>query len=136
MIRIFIVSTIALYREGLSTLLASREGMEVVGAAVDESDAVATLRCLRVAPPDILLVDMSSANSASAARWLMQEIPDADVFAITCQTAFSGRVWIGRRDKYGSRTLVSATCPRRSEPKACGCRAKRVVASCVGQARR
>jgi DNA-binding NarL/FixJ family response regulator len=92
MIRIFIVSSIALYREGLSTLLACRDGIEVVGAAVDEPDAVATLRGMSVPAPDILLVDMSAGNSASAARGLMQEVPDARVFAITVPNSERGVV--------------------------------------------
>jgi two-component system nitrate/nitrite response regulator NarL len=92
MIRIFIVSGIALYREGLSTLLASRAGMEVVGAAVDDSDAVARLRGTTVPAPDILLVDMSSASSSSAVRRLTQEVPDARVFAITVPNSENGVV--------------------------------------------
>src|SRR5262245_42875084 len=91
MIRIFIVSSIALYREGLSALLACRDGIAVVGAAVDESDAIATLRSMTV-PPDIFLVDMSSANSGSATRQLMQEVADARVFAITVPNSERGVV--------------------------------------------
>jgi two-component system nitrate/nitrite response regulator NarL len=83
MMRIFIVSSIALYREGLSYLLACRDGIEVVGAAVDESDAIVTLHCTGIPPPDIVLVDMSAANGASAATSLIQEVPDTRVFAIT-----------------------------------------------------
>src|SRR6266545_4090924 len=83
MIRIFIVSTISLYREGLRALLGCRDGIAVVGAAADESEAVAMLRRAIVPAPDILLMDMSAANSATATRRLMEQIPDATVFAIT-----------------------------------------------------
>jgi two-component system, NarL family, nitrate/nitrite response regulator NarL len=83
MIRIFIVSAISLYREGLSALLGCRDGIVVAGGAADESEAVATLRRSRHPAPDVLLMDMSAANSATATRRLMEQVPDAAVFAIT-----------------------------------------------------
>ncbi len=81
--RVFIVSGISLYREGLTALLACRDGIEVVGTAADESHAAAMLRRSRVPAPNIVLMDMSAANSSAAVRRLMQEVPGTPLFAIT-----------------------------------------------------
>jgi two-component system nitrate/nitrite response regulator NarL len=82
LMRIFIVSQISLYREGLSALLDRRDGMEVIGVAADESEAVDMLLGARLAP-DIILLDMSRPDGVTAARWLIDEVPDVRVFAIT-----------------------------------------------------
>ena len=82
LLRIFIVSAVALYREGLSVLLAQRDGIDVVGVAADTSEA-AELLVGRKQPPDIVIFDMGPADSLTAARRLIDEIPRAPVVAIT-----------------------------------------------------
>jgi two-component system nitrate/nitrite response regulator NarL len=80
--RIFIVSGISLYREGLSALLSRRDGIEVVGTAADGSEAARMLHAAKLRP-DIVLLDMSATDSLSTARRLTGELADARVFAIS-----------------------------------------------------
>jgi DNA-binding NarL/FixJ family response regulator len=80
--RVFIVSSISLYREGLSALLSRREGIEVVGAAASGSEASQLLHGAQQAP-DIVLLDMSAADSLTTARRLSGDLTDSRVFAIT-----------------------------------------------------
>jgi two-component system, NarL family, nitrate/nitrite response regulator NarL len=81
MMRVFVVSRFALHREGLCTLLATREGFEVVGAAADVPDATRLLLAAEQLP-EVVLFDMSAPDAAFAARWLIDELPDARVVAI------------------------------------------------------
>ena len=55
MIRVFIVEDHAIVREGLSSLLALSEDIEVIGAAASAGDALATVPA---AKPDVLLLDI------------------------------------------------------------------------------
>jgi two-component system, NarL family, nitrate/nitrite response regulator NarL len=80
--RVFIVSGISLYREGLSVLLSRRDGIDVVGAAANGPDASRMLHCAR-RPPDIVLLDMSATDGLTTARRLIHELGDVRVFAIT-----------------------------------------------------
>ena len=82
MMRIFIVSSVALYREGLAALLARRDGIDVVGVAADTSEAAQVLLNAKRAP-HVVILDMSLVDSLSAARWLIDEVPQVHVFAIT-----------------------------------------------------
>jgi two-component system nitrate/nitrite response regulator NarL len=81
MMRIFIVSGISLYREGLSALLSRHNGIEVVGAAADEPEAVHSLLGAR-RRPDVLLLDMSPPHNMGVAHSLIDELPETRIFAI------------------------------------------------------
>jgi two-component system nitrate/nitrite response regulator NarL len=80
--RVFIVSGISLYREGLSALLSGRDGIRVVGAAADGAEALRTLHRAK-RPPDLVLLDMSATDSLATARRLGDELADSRVFAMT-----------------------------------------------------
>jgi len=68
--RVLIVSSVCLYREGLSNILAQRGGIEVAGTATDAPEAVRAIESF-AARPDIVLLDMASAESPSTARRLV-----------------------------------------------------------------
>jgi two-component system nitrate/nitrite response regulator NarL len=79
--RVFVISSVCLYREGLVNILSGHEAVELVGAAAGAAEALDALVTLDV-PPDIVLLDMSSPESASAAR-LLSESHDLRVVALT-----------------------------------------------------
>ncbi len=81
MMRVVVVSGIALYREGLGSLLAAQADIEVVGLAADGREAAIMQASLQPAP-DVVLFDMSRPESVSAARWFIDDVPEAQVFAI------------------------------------------------------
>jgi len=68
--RVLIVSSVCLYREGLSNILAQRGGIEVAGTATDAPEAVRAIESF-AARPDIVLLDMASPESPSNARLLV-----------------------------------------------------------------
>jgi two-component system, NarL family, nitrate/nitrite response regulator NarL len=68
--RVLIVSSVCLYREGLSNILAQRGGIEVAGTATDAPEAVRAIESF-AARPDIVLLDMASPESPSTARLLV-----------------------------------------------------------------
>jgi DNA-binding NarL/FixJ family response regulator len=75
-----------LVRDGLTTLLAAADDIEVVGTAADGAEVVATAaRC----KPDIVLMDLSmpDVDGVKATRLLLAEQPDVRVVALTSFTA-------------------------------------------------
>jgi two-component system, NarL family, nitrate/nitrite response regulator NarL len=68
--RVLIVSSVCLYREGLSNILTQREGIEVAGTATDAREAVRAIESV-AARPDIVLLDMASPESPNTARLLV-----------------------------------------------------------------
>jgi two-component system nitrate/nitrite response regulator NarL len=81
MIGVFVVSPIALLCEGLSALLATLEGIDVIGTASDVLHAANQLRGSDPLP-DVILFDMSWPEADGAARWLLEELPGARLLAI------------------------------------------------------
>jgi two-component system nitrate/nitrite response regulator NarL len=79
--RVFVISLVCLYREGLVNILSGQEAVEFVGAAAGAAEAVGALVTLDV-PPDVVLHDMTSTESTSAAR-LLSESHDLRVLALT-----------------------------------------------------
>ncbi len=67
MIRIVIVASIRLYREGLADLISRQDGLCVSGALPDLHDAEEHLKALA---PDVVLLDMATAESDGTARAL------------------------------------------------------------------
>jgi DNA-binding NarL/FixJ family response regulator len=85
MIRLMLVDDHRLVRDGLTTLLAAAEDIEVVGTAADGSAVVATAAQCR---PDVVLMDLSmpEIDGVAATRLLLAEQPAVRVVALTSFT--------------------------------------------------
>lgn len=82
MIKIMIVDDQPLVREGLSTLLGLRPEIEVVGTAIDGTDALnKALQLL----PDIVLMDirMPGVNGVEGTKLMKDALPDVKVLILT-----------------------------------------------------
>ncbi len=69
MIDVIITSDIRIYREGLGQILSSTDDIHVLGTA---DNCEAANKEISVAPPDILLLDMTMAGSCQLARKIQQ----------------------------------------------------------------
>lgn len=78
-LRIIIVSAIRLYRDGLARILAQLDDVAAVATYETAIDCIAAARPYR---PDIILLDMSSADSATAARLFSAQLPSARIVAL------------------------------------------------------
>jgi DNA-binding NarL/FixJ family response regulator len=79
MIRILIVGGIRLYREGLAQLLGRRGGLTVIGAEPNLRDPAADIQRLE---PDVVLLDMATAESYALVRDLKRLAPAVPVVAL------------------------------------------------------
>ena len=77
-IRIMLVASVRLYREGLATELGARPNLALVGLAADVESTVAALRAAR---PDVVLLDVMTARTPEIVRAVRAEHPDAQVVA-------------------------------------------------------
>jgi DNA-binding NarL/FixJ family response regulator len=82
MIRVLIADDQTVVREGLATLLAAMDGVEVVASARDGEEAV---RLSRLWHPDVVLMDlrMPRCDGVEATRRLTAEQPDVRVVVLT-----------------------------------------------------
>src|SRR5262245_22216606 len=82
MIRVLICDDQEVVREGLSTILSTVQGIQVVGAAPDGARAVEMVGELK---PDIVLMDlnMPSVNGIEATRRIYDRFPTVRVVALT-----------------------------------------------------
>ncbi len=82
MTRLLLVDDHALFREGLRTLLAYHEDMEVVGEAEDMPSAVVQTRLLQ---PDVVLMDIAlpGGGGIAATRQITRECPNVSVVMLT-----------------------------------------------------
>src|SRR4051812_18631542 len=80
--RIFIIDSQIVFREGLKAVLAECRDCELVGEA---SSVDAALPLVHVARPDLLVVDfvLSGEELRSAIRNLKQRVPDAELALLT-----------------------------------------------------
>ncbi|WP_410642704.1 response regulator [Amycolatopsis sp. lyj-346] len=81
-VRVLLVDDQALFREALATLLATHDGIDVVGEAGNGDDA---LREAASRTPDVVLMDlrMPVLDGVAATRRLRAEHPDVRVIALT-----------------------------------------------------
>jgi DNA-binding NarL/FixJ family response regulator len=81
-IRIMLVASVRLYREGLAGELRSRPGMELVGLAGDLESALASLRACN---PDVILLDVRTPRTYELVRVVREERPAAHVVAFAVE---------------------------------------------------
>lgn len=79
MIRIVIVDSTRLHREGLAQLLRAVPGVSVVGADADCSAAFGLIRDLR---PDVVLFHLSVADNFAVLRRITETLPETRVVAL------------------------------------------------------
>jgi DNA-binding NarL/FixJ family response regulator len=81
-IRVFVVSAVRLYREGLCEILDRRNEIVILGMAAAGAEAARLIT--EVCPaPDVVLVDMSEPGRVDEARELLHAHPELRVVAIT-----------------------------------------------------
>ncbi|MDC5698494.1 response regulator transcription factor [Intrasporangium calvum] len=81
-IRVLIVDDHALYRRGLQTVLATEDGIDVVGEAADGNEAVSVAE---ETLPDVIVMDvgMPKRGGIEACRLIKQRIPSARIIMLT-----------------------------------------------------
>ncbi len=81
-IRVLIVDDHALYRRGLQTVLATEEGIDVVGEAADGNEAV---EVAEETLPDVIVMDvgMPKRGGIEACRLIKQRVPSARIIMLT-----------------------------------------------------
>lgn len=87
-IRILVVASVRLFREGLAQILDRREGLTIVGMARDSMEALGRIQELT---PQIVLLDMADAESHAIAREIGNLRPQIRVVAL-CVTEVEGDV--------------------------------------------
>jgi DNA-binding NarL/FixJ family response regulator len=80
--RIFIVEDHKLFREGLKSMMARREDIDVVGEAEDGLEAIKEIRRCK---PDLVLLDLSmpKIGGISVMKEVKREFPDIRILALT-----------------------------------------------------
>ena len=81
-IRVLVVDDHTLFREGVVSLLAQSDGIEVVAEAADGEQAIGVARELQ---PDVVLMDleMPGLGGVDATRTICEELPQTRVLALT-----------------------------------------------------
>jgi DNA-binding NarL/FixJ family response regulator len=79
---LFIVEDHQLFREGLKSMLKSRDDVEIVGEAEDGLEAVKRIRKVK---PDLVLLDLSmpKMGGISVMKEIKRELPDTRILALT-----------------------------------------------------
>ena len=99
MTRILLVDDHELMREGLRSILARDENVEIVGEASSGREAVSLSRTL---DPDVVVMDvgMNDLNGIDATRQIRREFPKVQVIALSCHSD----------DRYVSAILDAGAC--------------------------
>jgi two-component system, NarL family, nitrate/nitrite response regulator NarL len=81
-IRILLVDDQPLFRGAIAALIASQDGMEVIGEA---SDGIGALECARSLSPDLIVMDveMPVMNGVEATRIIREQLPAIKVVMLT-----------------------------------------------------
>ncbi len=81
-IKVLVVDDHALFRRGIAAVLASEEGLEVVGEAVDGLEAIEKAREIA---PDVILMDlnMPRCSGLEAIQALQTEMPQVNILVLT-----------------------------------------------------
>jgi DNA-binding NarL/FixJ family response regulator len=81
-IRVVIVEDHKLFREGLKSLLADKDDLEVVGEA---GDGLAAIRTVKRCQPDMILLDLSmpKMNGISVMKEIKGQYPEIKIMALT-----------------------------------------------------
>jgi DNA-binding NarL/FixJ family response regulator len=82
MIKVLVADDHPIFRDGLAMLLASVDGIDVVGTAADGAEAVDAAARLR---PDVVVMDvqMPRLNGVEATRRLAAELPEIGIVVLT-----------------------------------------------------
>lgn len=92
-VRVFILATVRLYREGLSRCLADAPSLSVVGDSADPDTALEVIEDLQ---PDIVLIDIGMAHGPPLARQIRQSVAGAKVIALAVSDASAEAIsWAG-----------------------------------------
>jgi two-component system nitrate/nitrite response regulator NarL len=85
-LRVLLVDDHTLFRRGIESLLASRQGIQVVGDAADGLEAIALAR---ETMPDVILmdIDMPRCNGLEATRQIKRELPYVQIVILTVSAA-------------------------------------------------
>jgi DNA-binding NarL/FixJ family response regulator len=80
--KVVIVEDHKLFREGLKSLLADKDDLEVVGEA---GDGLAAIRTVKRCQPDMILLDLSmpKMNGISVMKEIKSQYPDIKIMALT-----------------------------------------------------
>ena len=84
--RVYIVSEVRLYREGLARLLRRDQRLEVVGAAEDVPQALAALEGLEE-PPEAVLLDAPAPPGVEGLQQLEAAVPTARIIVLNVSDA-------------------------------------------------
>ena len=81
-VKVLVVDDHALFRRGITAVLANQEGMEVVGEATDGLEAITKAREIA---PDVILMDlnMPRCSGLEAIQALQAEMPQVNVLVLT-----------------------------------------------------
>ncbi len=124
-VRVLVVDDQTLFREALTTLLRTREELDVVGAAADGAQALEQVAVLR---PDVVLMDlrMPGLDGVAATQRLRVEHPEVRVLVLT---TFDGddEVFPALRAGAVGYLLKDATAPRLVEAVQAAARGESVL---------
>ena len=87
MTRVFIISEVRLYRDGLARLLRRDQRLDVVGGAGDVPDALEALAAIDAPPPEAVLLDVPAPAGLEGLRELEAAVPMARIIVLNVSDA-------------------------------------------------
>jgi DNA-binding NarL/FixJ family response regulator len=85
-VRVFILVSVSLYRDGLAQCLADEKSIAVVGSAADVPTALVLMRDLR---PEVVLVDLGARDGPLTARSIRHDIPQVRIVALAVSAVYA-----------------------------------------------